>query len=545
MKKRILYSFILAASLSLVGCSSFLEEDPKDQMPESEVYKNPDLIYLNTVANLYTMIGADYGGGGLAGTDRGLYDLNTFTADEAILPTRDGDWDDGGLWRDLFQHNWGTSNDLVIGTWDYLYKVIVSCNQSIDKLVMLQKEYPDNELFGTYKSEVRALRAMYYYYLLDMFARVPVVESSTIEIKDVRQSKRSEVFAFVRKELEESLPDLSDAKSAAEGEYYGRMTQSVANYILAKLALNAEIYTDDDWTDAVKPDGKNIKFTVDGEEVNCWEATVKYCNRITASGYALTQGLNGFSANFAAKNEGSIENIFVIPMDPTLYKANMMYLTRSRHYAVGAALGFGNGGWNGSSATLEAMKAFGYGTDTPDPRLDRTYYTGKVMVNGQYVEADGKVLEYKPLSVKLKFDKSDADMKVAGARMFKYEADPAATNDGKLQHNDYVLFRYSDVLLMKAEALFRDGKGGQSELNQVRDRVGAPQVVISLENILKERLLELAWEGVRRQDLIRFGEFTKAITDRPKSQAYKTVFPIHEKTLSVNKNLSQNPGYGK
>lgn len=61
-------------------------------MPESEVYKNPDLIYLNTVANLYTMIGADYGGGGLAGTDRGLYDLNTFTADEAILPTRDGDW---------------------------------------------------------------------------------------------------------------------------------------------------------------------------------------------------------------------------------------------------------------------------------------------------------------------------------------------------------------------------------------------------------------------------------------------------------------------
>ena len=90
------------------------------------------------------------------------------------------------LWRYLFQHNWDTSNDLVIGTWDYLYKVIVSCNQSIDKLVMLQKEYPDNELFGTYKSEVRALRAMYYYYLLDMFARVPVVESSTIEIKDVR-----------------------------------------------------------------------------------------------------------------------------------------------------------------------------------------------------------------------------------------------------------------------------------------------------------------------------------------------------------------------
>lgn len=116
MKRKLLYSFFIAAAMSFSGCSSFLEENPVDQMPESEAYKNPEMIYLNTVANLYTKIGADAGGSGLAGTDRGLYDLNTFCADDAILPTRGGDWDDGGLWRDLFTHNWGVNNGLIIST---------------------------------------------------------------------------------------------------------------------------------------------------------------------------------------------------------------------------------------------------------------------------------------------------------------------------------------------------------------------------------------------------------------------------------------------
>lgn len=544
MKKRILYSFIVAASLSLTGCSDFLTETPIDQIPEEEVYKNPEMIYLNTVANLYTLIGADYGGGGLAGCDRGLYDLNTFTADEAILPTRGGDWGDNGLWVGLFTHEWGLSNDLVIGTWDYLYKVIAACNKSIDKLKELQTADPSNELYGKYMSEVRALRATYYYYLLDMFARVPIVQSSTVEIKDVKQATRSELFNFVKTELEEVIPDLADEKSADDkSEYYGRVTRSVANFVMAKVALNAEVYADDDWTDANRPDGKNIKFTVNGQEVNCWEAVVHYCTEIEKSGYDLNQGTSGFLSNFAAKNEGSKENIFVIPMDPTLYKANMMYLTRSRHYEVGVALGFGNGGWNGSSATLEAMEAFGYGMENPDPRLDLTYYTGKVMVGGSYVQVDGKDLEYQPLDVKLTFDVGDAKMALAGARMYKYEADPAATDDGKLQHNDYVLFRYSDVLLMRSEALIRNGQSGQADLDAVRNRVGASHVDATLPNILKERLLELAWEGVRRQDLIRFGEFTKPINFRPASKTYKTVFPIHTKTLSVNTNLTQNPGY--
>ena len=136
MKKNILYSLLIStvATVGLSSCDAFLEENPKDQITEEQAYQNSTLLYLNTVASLYTQVGANGGGSGLQGTDRGLYDLNTFTTDEAVLPTRGGDWYDGGLWQDVFLHKWGTKNDLVKGSWDYLYRVIAQANKSLDKL---------------------------------------------------------------------------------------------------------------------------------------------------------------------------------------------------------------------------------------------------------------------------------------------------------------------------------------------------------------------------------------------------------------------------
>lgn len=186
------YSLIFSFSLVLFGCS--LDETPIDQLPESEAYKSPSLIYLNTVANLYTEIGGSSGGNGLAGTDRGIYDLNTFTADEALLPTRGGDWFDGGLWQDLFKHNWKSDNSVILNSWNYLYRVIGKINMSLDKLNSLIEQDPENNYLPVYKAEIRALRAMYYYYLMDLFGRVPIVETATTQISDVQQSTRSAVF---------------------------------------------------------------------------------------------------------------------------------------------------------------------------------------------------------------------------------------------------------------------------------------------------------------------------------------------------------------
>lgn len=157
MKRRILYSLLMTATLGLSSCESFLSENPKDQITEEQAYQNSTLLYLNTVASLYTQVGANGGGAGLQGTDRGLYDLNTFTTDEAMLPTRGGDWYDGGLWQNLFLHNWGTKNDLVKGSWDYLYKVIAQANQSLDKLKEILENNPENISVPKYISEVRAI----------------------------------------------------------------------------------------------------------------------------------------------------------------------------------------------------------------------------------------------------------------------------------------------------------------------------------------------------------------------------------------------------
>ncbi len=122
---------------------------------------------------------------------------------------------------------------------------------------------------------------------------------------------------------------------------------------------------------------------------------------------------------------------------------------------------------------------------------------------------NGKPLEYQPFEVAQNLTNSKY-IKTAGARMAKYEVDRTSYMDGKLQSNDIVLFRYADVCLMKAEAKVRNGEDGNVELNKVRARVGMPNRQATLDNILEERLLELVWEGWRRQDLIRFGKFTAA-----------------------------------
>ena len=567
MKRRILYSLLITATLGLSSCESFLSENPKDQITEEQAYQNSTLLYLNTVASLYTQVGANGGGAGLQGTDRGLYDLNTFTTDEAMLPTRGGDWYDGGLWQNLFLHNWGTKNDLVKGSWDYLYKVIAQTNQSLDKLKEILENNPENISVPKYISEVRAFRAMYYYYLLDMFARVPLVTSSSVAMEDVVQSERSAVFNFVRTELEESVEDLSDAHSNLTGEYYGRITKPVAYFLLAKLALNAEVYADDNWTDGTKLDGKNIKFTVDGTEMNAWEATITYCDKIAGLGYKLEPK---FESNFSLKNESSVENIFTIPMDANLYKNEFYNLIRSRHYNHGNA--YGQGGWNGSSATKEALDAFGYDTSSQDPRFELTYYAGKVEgPNGTIKLDDGTDLEYVPSEITLDLS-GKASEKTAGARMKKYELDASATNDGKLQSNDIVLFRYADVLLMYVEAVL----GAPSEpyanditndvnalavYNAVRARAGhLPVTSVSRNELLQERKFEFAFENQRWFDLQRVvgvsetirimeahGQDSRLLPKQKftKVERFQMLYPIpgREIRLLGKEILSQNEGY--
>ena len=540
----IIRSFCVLITLSwcMISCDGFLKESPRDALPEEEGYRNITELYLNAVASLYNYIGGNSDSQGLQGTGRGIYDLNTFTTDEAIMPTRGGDWYDGGFWQGLFLHKWGINNDAIQATWEYLYKVVMLSNKSLEQIESYALTHADAEL-PAYRAEVRALRAMYYYYLTDLFGSIPLVLSSKVASNDIVLSERENIFNFIFKELQETAPLLPAQFSNRSGNYYGRLTRPVAYFLLAKLALNAEIYMDNNWVDDTHPDGKTIFFDVDGNTFNAWQTVEFYCDQITALGYRLE---SDYAANFAVYNEGSVENIFTIPMNKTLYTNQMQYLFRSRHYNHAKALGLS--GENGSSATIEALQTFGYETNEQDPRFDYCYYAGTVYdLKGNVVKLDdGTALVYELWKVKL--DLSDEPYeKTAGARMKKYEIDDKAMKDGKLMENDIVLFRYADVLLMKSEAKVRDGRNGDEELNQVRTRVGAPERTATLDNLLAERQLELAWEGWRRQDLIRFGQFTRSYNSRPQlpneESGYTIVFPIPEKIRQMNPEWEQHPGY--
>lgn len=535
--------FLLAALAATLSLSSCLDEHPKDQLPEDAIYTDASSIYNNAVATLYNYIGSDQECEGLQGTCRGIFDYNTLTTDEAMNPIRGGDWYDGGLWQNLYLHRWTADDQYLYNVWKYLYKVIVLSDKSIANiekhsalLSASQKE--------SYTAEVRAVRAMFYYYAMDTFGRIPILTSADMKISDVKQSERSQVFRFIVNELQDAAKNLPAEHSNHEGNYYGRVTAPVAYFLLAKLALNAEVYSDDNWTDGIRPDGKQIFFDVDGKRLNAWQTCIAYCQKITDCGYKLEPE---YTANFSVHNEGSVENIFTIPMNKVLYNNEYHYRFRSLHYAHNGA--YGCASENGTSATVSTVKAFGYGTPEQDTRFDMNFFAGKVTVDGKDVLLDnGEPLVYMPLEMKLNLTDSKY-MQTAGARIKKYEIDRSAYSDGKMPDNDIVLFRYADVLLMQAEAKVRNGKDASAELHAIRSRVGMPDRPATLDNILAERRLEFVWEGWRRQDMIRFGIYNKAYDERPQlkdeSNGYTTVFPIPNKCISLNSNYKQNPGYGK
>lgn len=562
MKKVLVSSMLILGGL-FSACSGFLDEDPKSKIPEEEAYKSEKLVYVNTIATIYTSFGNR-----LYGSTDNVHTLQEFSSDAWILPGRQGDWVDGGKWQSLFLHNYGPGNATIKSTWNALYTIIGNCNTSIDNLETFIQAGGESYL-QDYQYEARAVRAILYYHLVDLFGRVPLVTSSKTVMADVNQSSRSEVYQFIVDELTDCIPHLPSGKCQNMGKYYGRVTKAVGYMAMAKVAINSLILSKDDWNDGslvggiakvapyVNQAGKNIKIALDGTTRDAWE-TVLYCQKqIEKEGYSLQPN---FSQNFSKTNDSSVENIWTQPSDGTTYKVSDYNPTRTLHAAHASA--YGLQGWNGACATVEQMKVFKYGTDEQDPRMDMTFFYGPVFVDGKPIDAglgDGAQLCYNPMDVVVDFkeDVPNQILKFAGARMSKYEVDN--TTSSYLNHNnDKVFWRYADALLLAAEAKVRMGQSGDAEVNEIRDRVQAGQKSnVTLQDILDERMLEFSYEGMRRQDQIRFGTYTEPTTDRyagvhhnvatgdyvVDNTGFTTVFPIPTSVLELNTKLTQNPGY--
>lgn len=589
--KKILYSATLIATLSLmmVGCS--LEEKPLSKFGEDEAYKSSTMVYVNTVASLYNKLYDRFRGG-----DDNFNYMSEFTANVLFLPGRQGDWVDGGKHQNAFLHKWDPSTDYIKNLWNDSYSDIALCNASLEKLDEIAGLGTlDPEVIDSYKAEVRAIRAFYYMWLVDFFGRIPIVTSSEMGVGDVQQSERSAAYKFVKDEICAIIPHLAEGTAQkTSSEYYARFTKAAGYAMLAKLAINGAVFSQDKWNDGkftggiaavedrVTDFGDKDMYTVDGKTMDAWE-TVVYCQeQVDKLGYGLEAN---FAANFTnSGNENSNENIFVRPMDDNVYRKYDTQVTRSLHYNHASTIGFSS--WNGTAATVHALKAFGYNEEInqadlsqstfecDDPRFALSFFYGSCSVNGVKVRSgisedkwpEGYYIGYAAQNDYSTEDFSDAwgkyIVKWGGVRIKKYEYDPT-TSDQNAFNADRTIFRYADLLLLAAEAEYRMGVTGNAAylINQVRERVGIEPIGeddVNLEFILNERIRELIWETPgTRGDMVRCGIYTEADEDKflgvkhataaadwaYDATGYSCVFPIPVDVLSLNKNLTQNPGY--
>lgn len=489
MKKFIFTALTVGAfaSFSLQSCTN-LDEPVYDAIPADQ--------FLKTDAQVAAALGPAYGG--LRGITWDWFNPSEASSDELIVPTRGGDWFDNGDWLAYSRHTWTPQHGPINGMWGFIFGNISQVNQLIP-VVSTNKAAVD---------ELRAIRAFYYFMAIDAFGNVPIVTDAT---SNGGTKTRAEVYAFLEKELTESIPSLTAGKA------YSRMTQDAGNMLLAKLYLNAGVYKG-------SPE---------------WQKALDAVNKVIASKNAYALSASTLS-NFIVQNQGSGENIWTIPYDS--FKAGgMNFQMRTLHYANATTYGLSNSPWNGFCTLADFYNSF-----------EKTDLRKAMWIEGQQYAASGaKLLDAKnqPLAFIADFAKdqmtdADPEFQVAGIRSQKYEIQ--RNNPNGDQSNDYVVFRYADALLMKAEASFRLGKTADAlvEINKIRVRSGvAPMTTLTDKDILAERGREMAWEGWRRNDMIRFGTFSQERKFMKNLNKTRELFPIPQARIDANPLLKQNPGY--
>jgi starch-binding outer membrane protein, SusD/RagB family len=439
------------------------------------------------------------------------WNLSEHTSDELQGPTRGGDWGDGGQWVRLNSHDLLPTEGLINDLWNDLFTGVSRANNAIETFNGAPDSVKEKKLFI---AEAKALRAFYYYLLCDTFGNVPLVTIAQSDPKNPpAQAKRADVIAFVEKELKAVLPDLLKIEDAPSG----RFNQGVVNAILAKLYLNSE----------------------------AWGGGARYADAISASDAVINSGKYELSAdyfsNFSIKNESSKETILAAAFSSSrdLGFPNMNLYMRTLHYNQVPA-----SPWNGFTTIAEVYDGFEDG----DTRRNVMWVGQQFSDLGWPAKATtGKPLNDrtgKPLSFTKNCGITGAD-ESNGIRVPKYQPDVAAP--GGQGENDFIILRYADIMLVKAEALVRSGKAADALpiVNKLRARAGLKDATkMDLDGIYAERGHEMFWEGVRRQDQIRFGKFTDGYTNKTaKSAAKVTLFPIPTNQIASNPKLAQNAGY--
>lgn len=486
----------LLAFLLLQSCTK-VDENIYDKYAATDFYSSPTGSDV-ALASVYAQIVGNWGVG-YAGADNCWYDLNTMSSDEQVIPHRNtGDWQLD--FAQLYKHEWLPTHSIVGNTWNWLYKSVFTANLAVEQLTNAKAD-------PSKIAEAKVLRAFFYYLLIDDYGNVPFYTENNVTVENLPQKSRKEVFDFVVKELTENVDQLSAAKG---GEYYGRFNKWAGYALLAKVYLNAEVYSG----------------------TPMWNECLAACDKVSEGSFSLHPG----AANASSPLGYQYFELFgdVCPADETILAIYIkvdivgrnIYGIRSLQGPNANAL-FGVSGWNGTVTHRNYIEKF----DDKDIRK-------KQFIWGQ-----------QPGGVDYSLDISSLDNPGAnrqdGARNMKFYMAPPLTGAGA--SNDFPIYRYADILLMKAECNVRLGNAAAAKpfIDEVRIRAGLSGLAANpaLEDIYNERGFELTWEGHRRQDMIRFDKFLLPHDFTPASDAFRKLFPIPTFALNANKNLKQNPGY--
>jgi hypothetical protein len=452
-------------------------------------------------------------------SEQSLWTLLLQASDECAVPASGGSWYGNGRYEEVQTNKIPPSNKLLAKGWNWIFNGIAACNEIIYETELSSIQFEGKDKID---SEMKILRAFYYYEAISCWGNVPFTTDYT-NTDYPEQKSREYIFNYLEKEITDNIPNLDTTPSSSN---YGRITQAAAYCLLAKMYLNAE-----NWLGTAM-----------------YNKAEKACKAIIdLNAYSIE---DDYETNFNINNENSKENIFVIPYDRvyTSGDASSFYLhTLTLEAASQATFNIPAAPWSGFVCEPDFFQTY----DEKDIRRTESWLFGE-----QY-DINNKDLKFAYNAVfdeSKYFNSNGGRGTYDGARCWKwhYQTDGSLTDYTVSMDNDFVIFRYADVVLMYVEALVRQGRTAEAtqiaDFQKIRTRAALKAYAtneLTLDELYAERGRELAWEGWRHEDMIRFGKYLKrywAHADQSK-ETFRNVFPIPTTILNSNPKLTQNTGY--
>ncbi len=515
--KKILKYFMAALVMSTAASCINLDEEVYSYISQDNFFTSEEQVAIYA-GRAYTSLQN-------WGSEQSWLTMDMLLGDEACAPINpEGAWNDNGRYKELQEHRIPTASKLNLMTWDFIFDGIAACNDVIYALENSKFEFDGR---ARVLSEIRVLRAFFYYIAADGYDNVPFCINK-LDTSYPKPQNRAFLFGWIENEILTNIENLADSR---ETNYYGRITKGVANTLLTKLYINAPV----------------------------WGQPAQYDKAAAAAKAVITSGTYSLAANykdnFIVHNETSPEAIFAIPYSTQYIESSdnafcLFALTLSaniakKKYSIGD-------GWYGYVGQPDFIETYEEG----DKRLTDTY------LFGQMYDKEGREMSISikgskdpvPYIIDPIFPESDfvngrSELEGAFLHKWEYQNDGLLTSYKISMENDIFIFRYADVILLYAEALLRDGKGldalALDGLKQIRKRAGLEEISNwDLDKLYIERGHEMALEGWRRQDMVRFGTYQNTWwAKKERTPDGKVLLPIPSEILNANPNLVQNEGY--